>query len=148
MKRPTLVVDASVAVKWVLPEPGQAHALRILNLYQDEKLDLIAPHLLIAEVGNVLWKRQRRREISPAAAQRCFEQLLLDCPILLDSPQVSLRALELAMAHDRTVYDCIYLAWALEQRCDVITADEKLFRALSPAFSCVQLLQNFKVTIG
>jgi predicted nucleic acid-binding protein len=146
--RLSVVVDASVVVKWILPEPGHERALRLLDLYQDEKLDLIAPHLLLAEVGNVLWKRQRRGEISRTVAQRCFQQLVVDSPILLESPQVSASALELAMAHDRTVYDCTYLAWALEQRCDLVTADEKLFRAVSPAFSCVQSLQRFEVRIG
>ena len=142
MDRLTLVVDASVAIKWVLPERDQGMALRLQERYQEEELDLVAPYLLIAEVGNVLWKRMRRGDLKAAAARRCFEQLLRDSPILLDSPAVSTSALLLAMAHNHPVYDCLYLAWALEQRCDLVTADEKFFQAMSAAFPCVKLLKS------
>jgi predicted nucleic acid-binding protein len=59
MRRPTLVVDASVAVKWILPEEGHKEAIRIQDKFQDEKVDLISPYLVVAEVANVLWKRAR-----------------------------------------------------------------------------------------
>lgn len=143
MDRLTLVVDASVAIKWLLPEPGHDKALHIQERYQDEELDLVAPYLLIAEVGNVLWKRARRADLTPETARRCFQQLLKDCPYLLDSPAVSTSALALAIAHHQTVYDCLYLAWALEQRCDLVTADEKFFQAVGTAFPCVKLLRDF-----
>ncbi|MBM3791039.1 MAG: type II toxin-antitoxin system VapC family toxin [Acidobacteria bacterium] len=143
MSRPTFVVDASVAVKWVLREENQSTALQIQELYQDEEVDLVAPHLLIAEVGNILWKRVRRGELTAAAAARCFQQLQKDSPILLDSPAVNTSALHLAIAHGQTLYDCLYLAWALEQRCDLITADEKFFLAVRPAFACVRLLSHW-----
>jgi predicted nucleic acid-binding protein len=140
--RPAMVVDASVAVKWLLPQSGQEAALELQDRYQNEQLDLLAPYLLVSEVGNVLWKRAERGDLEPAAARRCFEQLLQDCPILLDSPVVSLAALELARAHHRSYYDCLYLAWALHHPCDLVTADEKFFRALAPAFGCVRLLSD------
>jgi len=57
-----LVVDASVAIKWVMEEPGTAEAL-VLRRYR-----LMAPDLLIAECANILWKKVRRREISPDEA--------------------------------------------------------------------------------
>jgi len=143
MNRPTYVVDANVAVKWVLPEEDQSRAFQIQEMYQDEEIDLVAPHLLIAEIGNVLWRRVRRGELPQVAAARCYQQLLKDSPILLDSPAVNLSALHLAIAHGQTMYDCLYLAWALEQRCDLITSDEKFFRAVRQAFPCVRLLKHF-----
>jgi predicted nucleic acid-binding protein len=138
------VVDASVAVKWLLPEEGREKALRIQEKYQDEKIDLVAPYLVVAEVGSVLWKRQRRGELTPPVAQRLFRQFLRDSPVLLDSPVVSAAALGLALAHERPIYDCLYLAWALEQRCDLITADERFYNAIGTTFPCIQLLRNFK----
>lgn len=145
MERPTLVVDASVAVKWILPEEGHEEALRIQERYQDEEIDLIAPHLVIAEIANVLWKRERRGDLNAWTAQHCFRQFLHDAPILLDSEKVSASALGLALAHGRPVYDCLYLAWALEQRCDLVTADERFFNALSAAFPCIRVLREFRL---
>jgi predicted nucleic acid-binding protein len=144
MSRPTLVIDASVAIKWILPEEDHDLAVRIQDLYQDEKLDLVAPYVLIAEVGNVLWKRVRRGDLTRQAAERCFFEFLRDSPILLDSTSVNVSALQLAMALARPVYDCLYLAWALEQRCDLVTADARFFNALRPAFPCLRLLGDFR----
>jgi predicted nucleic acid-binding protein len=144
MSRPTLVVDASVAIKWILPEEGQGLAVCIQDLYEDEKLDLVAPYLLIAEAGNVLWKLVRRGDLTREAAERCFLQLLRDSPILLDSPAVSVSAFQLALAHARPFCDCLYLALALEQHCDLVTADAKFFNALRPAFPCLKLLEHFQ----
>jgi len=140
MSRPALVVDATVAVKWVLPEPGHLAATCLLDDYQEGKLDLMAPYLLITETGNVLRKRVQRGDLTGVAARQCFQYLLLNSPILLDSPGVNVSALELSLAHGRSVYDCLYLAWAPEQRCDLVTADERFFGAMRPAFPCVRLL--------
>ena len=145
MPRPTLVVDASVAVKWILPEEGHQESMRIQDKYQDEKVDLISPNLVFAEVANVLWKRERRGDLTALAAERCFQQFLRDSPILLDSAVVSASALGLSLAHGRPVYDCLYLALALEQRCDLVTADEGLFNALSMSFPCIRLLKTFVI---
>ena len=144
MLRPTLVVDASTAVKWLLPEVGREAALRIQELFQDEEIDLIAPYLLVAEIANVLWKRVRRGDLDGATARRCFQQFLRDSPILLDSATVSVSALELALAHGCPAYDCLYLAWALEQRCDLVTADERFYNAMRMAYPCVRLLKAFQ----
>jgi|SRR5579871_360216 len=141
MQRPTLVVDASVAVKWLLPEVGREEALHLQEHYQNETIDLIAPYLLVSEIANVLWKRERRGDLTAQAAQYCFQQFLLDCPVLVESAAVTRSALGLALAHKRTVYDCLYLAWALARQCDLITADERFFRAMSTVFPCVKLLQ-------
>jgi predicted nucleic acid-binding protein len=110
--------------------------------YQDEQLDIIAPYLLVSEVGSVLWKRQRRGDLSVAAAHRAFLQFLHDSPTLLESDAVSNAALGLALAHRRPFYDCLYLAWALDQRCDLVTADEKFFIALRHIFPQIRLLRT------
>jgi len=145
MQRPTLVVDASVVVKWVLPEEGHPEAVRIQEMYQDEEVDLIAPYLVIAEVANVLWKRERRGDLTSYSAQVCFQELIRNCPLLMDSAAVSAAALALALAHNRPFYDCLYLAWALEQGCDLITADERFLHAMALAFPCIRLLKTFRL---
>jgi len=143
----TLAVDASVVVKWLLPELGHESAMEILAAYQEGLIDLVAPYLVVSEVGNVIGKRQRRGELSEAQAQYCFEYFLRNLPILLDSEPASLSALRLGMAHRHPYYDCLYLALALENRCDLITADRKFFIAMRPAFSCVRLLDETKPAV-
>ena len=71
------VVDASVAAKWFLPELHKDKAEELLRDFLDEKLDLIAPDLIISEVGNILWKRSTLRgEISVTQASRSYANFL------------------------------------------------------------------------
>lgn len=71
------VVDASVVAKWFLPEPYKAKADNLLHNFLDEKVELIAPDLLVAEVGNLLWKRSAlRQDISPSQATRSYDYFL------------------------------------------------------------------------
>ena len=142
MNPPELVIDASVVVKWLVPETDDKFALRLQDQFRDGELKLLAPPLLLLEVGNALWKRVRRGELSSEAAELCFDQLLIDAPELLERTEVTVSALHLALAHKRPIYDCLYLALALDRRCDLITADERFFVATSPAYSCVRWLRN------
>ena len=63
------VVDASVAAKWFLPELHKDKAEELLRDFLDEKLDLIAPDLIISEVGNILWSGARFVERYPSRRQ-------------------------------------------------------------------------------
>ena len=58
-----LVIDASVAMKWVIDEPGTQQALAL------RRHRLFAPDLLVAECADVLWKKVRRNELSAEEAQ-------------------------------------------------------------------------------
>jgi hypothetical protein len=79
-----LVLDCSVAAKWVLPEPGRAPALRVLEQYESGEISLIAPDLLLAELANLLAKRHRRKEISAEQAAQAFHLMRQCAPRLLD----------------------------------------------------------------
>jgi predicted nucleic acid-binding protein len=118
------VVDASVAVKWVVDEVGSEEAAALRG---DE---LRAPDWLHAECTNVLWAKSRRKELtSEEAADRLA--ILLEAPLLLSSSRQLLdRALALALELAHPVYDCLYLALALECRCPLVTADERFVAAV------------------
>jgi predicted nucleic acid-binding protein len=121
------VVDASVAVKWFLPEPHEAPALRLLSGGHD----LLVPDLLFVEVGNALWKRIRRAEATLSEARRTLEALgTLALQVHPSQPLLPL-ALELASRFQRTVYDSVYLAVAILRHCPVVTADRRLYDALA-----------------
>lgn len=122
-----LVVDASVAVKWFLVEPGDREALAVL----DGGEPLIAPELVVAEVVNAVWRRLVTGGIDasqaadvPAAIQKLFAELR---PI----GALASRALEIAAELRHPVYDCFYLALAEAESAKLITADRRLAGRLS-----------------
>lgn len=114
------VVDASVAAKWLAPEPDSPLAEALLD---DE---LIAPDLLFAEVGNILWKKQLRGEMDAAATQ-IGARWLLQVPLQVhDSAGLLLDALALALQLHHPAYDCFYLALARRVDAPLVTADRRL----------------------
>ena len=122
-----LVIDASVAIKWVVEEPGTAVALSLL------RHRLFAPDLLVVECANVLWKKVRRRELGSAEA--LFAARLLQRADIELYPMRGLleSATELALALDHPAYDCAYLALAESLSCDLVTADQRLCAKAMPA---------------
>ena len=142
MTATTSVVDASVVVKWVLKERGRPAALRLLEDYRSAHAHLLAPSLVVAEVGNALWKHVQRGSLDRDQAATAFRFVLGNLPILEESETVSEVALQLAVAHRCTYYDSLYLALAMARRCDLITADEKFFLAVHRAFPMIQLLAH------
>ena len=120
------VVDASVAVKWLVPEVHSGAARALLRA----ESVLLAPDLIRAEVGNVLWKRWRRGELDAAevdAALADFRRFPLEVhsgELLLESAWAISRDTGL------TVYDGLYVALAVAQTALLVTADRRLFEAL------------------
>lgn len=120
-----LVIDASIAIKWVISEEGTDAALRL------RQHQLFAPDLLIPECASILWKKVRRQELAPAEALLAA-QALERVEIQLEPMRPLLEpATRLAIALNHPAYDCVYLALALAINCDFITADEALFRRAS-----------------
>jgi predicted nucleic acid-binding protein len=115
----SIVVDASVALKWVVDEPGTAAALAIRSE------QLVAPAIWLTEVANALWRHVRIGEASPAEALARMARLgrapVLSLPI---EPHVS-TALELAIRGNHPVYDCLYLAVAIQRDTQVLTDDRR-----------------------
>lgn len=122
------VVDASVALKWYFPESGAAGADRILTEALEGGRELLAPDLIVVEFANVLWKKVRREECSGEQAQAILEAFGTDAPRLVESVPLVPRALELALRLDEVVYDCLYLAAAIEAEASLVTADARLAR--------------------
>jgi predicted nucleic acid-binding protein len=121
------VVDASVAIKWFLPEIYSDAALRLLA----HQHTLHAPDLIFSEFGNVLWKRVRKNEISKNEANATLEGLVTLHLQMQPSQLLIPLALEIACGENRTVYDNLYLAAAIALQSSLVTADAKFYRALS-----------------
>lgn len=123
-----VVVDASVVVKWYVPEVASGDASRLL----DGTTARFAPDLLVAEFGNVLWKKVRKGELSDLEAHQIAEGFVSACPVALHALTPYLRsALEIATRRQCTVYDALYLALALSEGCQLATADARLANLLA-----------------
>jgi predicted nucleic acid-binding protein len=137
------VVDASVVVKWFVPEIHSDAARRLLVLPHE----YVAPDLLFAETANTIWKKIRREELTAEVGY----QLVVDMgQIAVET--VPCRALAedahaLANATGRTVYDSMYVALAVRLNTRSITADDRFEAALKgiPAVAGhIQLVQTFE----
>jgi predicted nucleic acid-binding protein len=133
-----VVIDASVAVKWVLPEDDSEQADRFLSNALDQSVRLLAPDIYMAEVANVLWVRAaRRRDISAEHARLGLRSLLGTIETLVSSRALVPRALELSLTFGHPVYDCLYVALALVEQCNVVTADRRLVDTVGRALGNV-----------
>ena len=121
-----LVVDASIVAKWLLPELHSDAARRVLT----EGNELLAPDLLWAELGNALWKRCRAGEIEAEEARDLLRDFKRFPVRTMSSIRLISPALDLATRFNRTVYDSLYLALAISQRCQLVTADRRLYDGL------------------
>ena len=117
------VIDASIAIKWLVEEEDTADALTLLG-----KAKLSAPDLFIAECANILWKKVRREELSEDEARvsaRLLEQADIE---ILPTRHLLGSATGLAIELDHPAYDCIYLALAIERDWQFVTADGRFQR--------------------
>jgi predicted nucleic acid-binding protein len=119
-----VVVDASVAVKWVVNEAGSERAARLL----DGRI-LHVPALLYVEAANALWAMRRRATVAPEAPEAAIAWLVGAPLTVADTLALIAPALALATALDHPVYDCVYLALAIEVAAPLVTADDRLLRA-------------------
>lgn len=121
----TFVIDASIAVKWVVEEDGTENALALRG-----RAKLIAPELLVAECANILWKKIQRGELTEDVALFAARLLQGSDIELLPIRALLEAATRIAIALDHPAYDCIYLALAIERDCRFATADGRLLRKL------------------
>jgi predicted nucleic acid-binding protein len=122
------VVDASVVVEWVAPRtPADSPAMRVARRLAAERVELLAPRLLLEELTNALLTGVRRRRWTGAEADDAFLRTRTLPVRLVDSAADLDRAYELARRYDdHPIYDMLYVAVAERMRTTLITADERL----------------------
>lgn len=140
---PSLVVDASVAVKWFVHEEWRDQAMLLLG-----GPDLRAPGLMRTECANILWKKARRGEIPRVRAGHALAELA-EVPIrwLDDAPHVA-GALRRALSLDHPAYDCVYLEVAAGLRLPLVTADRRLAGFSGRDGATVLHLDSFAASAG
>lgn len=130
------VVDASVVVKWFVPEIHSGHALRLLA----KGIALKAPELIQAEVGNILWKKCRAGELDGTTAGEILNSFKKAPLVMYPHGALLPLAWGIALKHRQTFYDSLYLALAMTEKSRMVTADRKFYDALAETSSKRHLL--------
>lgn len=128
-----VVVDASLAFKWLVKETHTVEANALGRLWNSQGTLIAAPYLMPVEVANALHQRVRRGDLTVEAAKQRLESLLASGLELHQPPGLYGKALELASRLGQgAAYDAHYLALAEALGCELWTADERFYRAVSP----------------
>ena len=117
-----IVADASLVVKYIFEEEDSALAISIL----EDSDDVVAPDLIFAECGNVIWKRARRGGLT---LERAHEALAVVHDLSLQPlslGELTADALRISLAYDHPIYDCYYIAATIQSGHTLVTADRVL----------------------
>jgi predicted nucleic acid-binding protein len=132
-----VVVDASVAAKWFLPEDREAlvsEALALLDEYDREEVRFVVPDLFYVETASAIWKAVRVGRVSRAFGDQALVLLTQRKFPTVPSLKLLDSAFQIATAFERTVYDSLYVALAVQAKAQLITADERLANYLAARF--------------
>jgi predicted nucleic acid-binding protein len=130
----SVVLDASVAVKWLLPadtEPLHDEAMDLLRRFERVEIGFFVPEFFWLEISNVLWKRVRGPAVTKSMAQALYRNLRDKGIKTVRSTLLVPTAFEIAVSYERSVYDSLYIALARDLNTFLVTADEKLANAVS-----------------
>jgi predicted nucleic acid-binding protein len=135
----TLILDASIALKWVLAEPDSAAALEVRNQLLSGREAFLAPDHFAFEVGYALTKAERRRAIQVGEAEELASKVFASMPELYPAVDLIFRAIQISSAFRIGLYDCLYLALAEQESVPVLTGDLKLAKAARSTFPIMTL---------
>ena len=140
----SVVVDASLAVKWLVEEDDSDKAHAALQSWVAQDITPISPHLMPCEVANALHRRVLRGELNIGDSIRMIARLLESRLELHQPPGLHVRALQLASQLKRgAAYDPHYLALAESVGCDLWTTDERFYLAASQVVDNVRWIGEF-----
>lgn len=136
-----ICVDASLALKLVLPEPDSDQAAVEWQNWVRSGVEIATPYLFIYETSSVLRNRVYRKELTHKEADEALSILAGLGITYLHPPAILQSAWELARRFNRpTAYDCFYLALAQHQGCPLWTSDKRLYNAVKDSLGWVHLL--------
>ena len=128
------VLDSSVALKWVLPERDSAKADQLRDDFHNAVHLLLAPDIFPVETLHALTKAERQNRIAPGSGRLFWQTIMADVPAL--HPHIPLldRAYQIAAAARIGIYDCLYVALAEQEACELVTGDSKLLKNLQSIY--------------
>lgn len=145
--RDIVVVDANIALKWVIDESDSNIAEALLTTWSNTETVMLAPALLAYEVTNILYQNVRKGKITLDKALEGLAEVLL-IGLQLDfsqGPELGRRAMRLAYRFNLpATYDAYYLALAEHEGCEFWTADAKLWRAVRGELAWVRWIGDYQ----
>ena len=143
-----VVVDASLAFKWLVSEEHSDRAQALSRSWANDGIQASAPYLMPVEVANALHRRVARGELTVSDAVRLLEHLLASGLELRNDQDLHVRALRLAShLQQGAVYDAHYLALAEILSCEYWTADERFYRAALSSVQNVHWIGEFAAEV-
>ena len=139
MKR---VLDSSVAFKWVVPEVDSDKALRLRDDYRNGNAELIAPDIFLVEIAHALTRAERQKRITPVQGALALADVISTQPQLCGYIALLPRAYEISSHRSIGVYDCLYVALAEREGCDLVSADDRMVKNLQPHFGFLVALAS------
>jgi predicted nucleic acid-binding protein len=141
---PTLVVDTSVALKWIFIQEDDANkAIEIRRAHEAGQIKLLVPATFFYEVANVLIRGQYRlNQVMIEAYYRDLRSLTVS--IAQVGQRLIRHAMHLAYAYGPSVYDALFLALAQREQCDFVTADRRAWTRLHD-LTHIHLLSDYQV---
>lgn len=134
------VLDSNIAVKWVIPEADSKHALELRAAFKQGIHEFIAPDVFPIEVAHALVRSERKNLVTDGQVH--LANILLSTPELFSSLPLLPRAYEIAAAMRCGVYDCLFVALAERERCELVTADQKMISNLQKDFPFIVALAS------
>jgi predicted nucleic acid-binding protein len=136
------VLDASVAFKWEVAETDSDKAKGLREDFRNGVHQLLAPDFFHMELAHALTRAERQGRIAVGQARIFWTDAMTTSPVLLDSVPLAARAIDISSRMRIGVYDCLYVALAEREKCDLVTADDKLVNRLQPAFPFIKHLSS------
>jgi predicted nucleic acid-binding protein len=128
------VLDASVALCWILPRPNSGKALQLRADFQNGVHELIAPSVFSGEIASALTKGERQKLIPVGDARPLLGSVMRTPPVMLPYEPLLDRAVDISSQTRSGLYDCLYVALAEREGCELVTDDQKLIANLKVQF--------------
>lgn len=136
------IIDSSVMVKWVLAETDSDKALRLRDDFGKSINELLSPDIFTVEAAHALTRAERQLRIPMGQARTHILNILTTPPQVFPFQPLLLRAIDISSSMRIGVYDCIYVALAEQEKCELVTADTTMVRALQPTFPFIRSLSS------
>ncbi len=138
----TYVLDSSVALKWFLTEADSPKANQLREDARNAVHELLAPDFFPVEMVHAITRAERQGRITPTEGSAFVADLLTELPALHPALPLLARAYAISSATRQGVYDCVYVALAEREGCELVTADAKLIANLGARFPFIRALSS------